>query len=191
MLNRKCFLVFILAFFTFISFSHAIQPIRIKTSISASDKIKKSLRKCFQKELWTLEDVEVVEENPDINIIVMGMRLQSGKKSKDDLFAVSAIVTEPFKNEDLGFLMKEYSESAHKLYAIVTSDLIYLQGFWMKVDPDLKEVCKYLVNKFDNAALTSFRERRQEIKQDEIKEDLPHQHDLPEITPEEIGGTTE
>jgi hypothetical protein len=136
---------------------------KVKVRVSANENIKGSVGSYINRELRSLNDVELVDSNPEweINVLAMETKTVSGYKSG---FVLSTVIINRFDNQMLlAALPQNYKEAASKM----TSSLWWYPDHWVITGStdDLHKLCKEIVADFDTKHLEESRKSFREIKE--------------------------
>jgi len=124
---------------------------RVKVIVSAKENIKSSLTSYLNRELRSLNDVELVETDPEweLNVLAVELKTTGGYKSG---VALSVVIISPFINQMLsGFFQEQFEDAGLKM----TSDLYLYPDHWLNVGPadKLQDLCKDVIATFDTKHL--------------------------------------
>lgn len=136
---------------------------KVKVQVTASDNIKGSVSSYINRELRSLGDVELVEENPEwiINILAMELQTVGGHKSG---VAVSTVIINTFNNQ----LLSDWFQPEFKNVGIqVTSGLAWYPDQWLNVGSSdgLQKLCKGIVADFDTKYLEEDRKSFRRVRE--------------------------
>jgi hypothetical protein len=136
---------------------------RVAVIVSAKGNIKNLITSYVTRELRSLSDVVIVENNPQwvLAIVAFELRTKGGEKTG---VAFSTVVLEPFNNNMLKTLLQEkYKDSGFSL----TSNLYKFQAQWLQVgsESDIRSICSGIVADFDGEHLEKRRKLFQQIKE--------------------------
>ena len=134
---------------------------RVKVSVSADENIKGMVTSYINRELRSLQDVEVVDRDPEweLQILAMEVSTKGGYKSG---IVLSVVILSKFSSQILlPFVSGSYKEAVDKL----TSNLYYYPDHWLIVDStkDLKQSCIGIVADFDTKYLEQSRKINREL----------------------------
>jgi hypothetical protein len=160
---RKLFSILCLAalLFILVSGARAANSIeiefnaRVTVEVSATENIKGLIHSFLTRELRSLEDVLIVDEDPDYKLEVAAVELTSNKGQKTGV-ALSILILMPFDSELFTPLLEaKYKESSE----LITTNLYNLNKHWLRVgsDDDLRKICQKIVADFDSQHLESSR----------------------------------
>lgn len=136
---------------------------RVKVTVSASESIKDSVSSYLNRELRSLNDVEVVNDNPDWEISVVAMELKTVGGYKNGI-ALSTVIVTPFNNQSLsGFFQPKFKTTGLQM----TSGLSWYPDQWLNVGSadDLQKQCKDIITNFDVTTLEESRKSLQKVKE--------------------------
>jgi hypothetical protein len=154
---------FVLALFcSCVLFSPAIaedlQPFsgRVQVSVSANESIKGKIESYLSRELRSLGDVVVTDDNPRwiLSVVALESESKSGYKTGVDL---SVVILEPFNNQ---FFVDMVPEKSKELASSMTSSLYSYSGHWLRVGApeDLRSICNGIIADFDSSELKEARD---------------------------------
>jgi len=128
---------------------------KVKVSVGGEESIKSSVSSYLNRELRSLGDVEIVDDNYEwaINITALENKIVGGKKSG---FTIAAIFIQSFNNQ----LLRELVEPKHQDFVIkMTSGLSYYPDGWVVIGgpESLQELCKKIIADFDTECLEKVR----------------------------------
>ena len=137
--------------------------LRVAVNVSAKGNIKNLITSYVTRELRSLSDVVIVENNPqwELNIVAVEIRTKGGKKTG---VAFSTVVLEPFNNQMLTTMIQEkYKDIGSSL----TSNLYEFQAQWLQVgsESDIRSICSGIVADFDGEHLEKRRKLYQQFKE--------------------------
>ncbi|HKQ23146.1 MAG TPA: hypothetical protein VJT81_01735 [Burkholderiales bacterium] len=139
---------------------------KVRLHVSADTSIKSSIVSYLSRELRSLGDVEIVDENPGWELYVVAMEVTTVSGIKTG-FALTSVVINPFDNQKLSPLLQPVSRD---LGLTITQGLVNTNGHWLYVGGELQNLCKQAVTDFDvtleesrkiNRILKSFIEKKQ------------------------------
>lgn len=133
----------------------------IKLVISADDEIQNQVYSYISRELRSLGDVTVVEDDPQwiIQIVAIQRKSKSGHKLG---YAFSEIILSPFRPI---YLKNLFCENDYKSLQAFTKDLVEVEGHRIRIYPEgqLQDICQELVADFDVEHLKPEREFLEEV----------------------------
>ncbi|MBO2568535.1 hypothetical protein [Shewanella algae] len=135
-----------------------LQPFsgRVQVSVSASDTIKGKIESYLSRELRSLGDVVVTDDNPRwiLSIVALESESKSGYKTGVEL---SVVILEPFNNQ---FVVNMVPEKSKDLVSGMTSSLYSYSGHWLRVGApeDLRSICNGIIADFDSSELKEARD---------------------------------
>jgi len=126
-------------------------PVKAKVSVLGSESIKSSVSSYLNRELRSLNDVELVDDDYEweIRICAIEIKMQTGQKAG---FALSSVIIQTFYNRPLSLWVKP----RHLDYVLdLTSGLSYypIQRLRVGGPEDLQEMCKDVIADFDTQRL--------------------------------------
>jgi hypothetical protein len=136
---------------------------KVKVSVSAPDDIKDLVSSYLNRELRSLNDVEIVDNNPDWEIEIVAMELKTVSGYKNGI-AISTVILSPYNNQALSeFFKPEFKESG----LLITSGLSWYSDQMLNVDSsdNLQELCKTIVADFDSRELEPSRKFFRNLKE--------------------------
>lgn len=106
---------------------------KVKVSISAPDNIKGSVSSYLNRELRSLNDVEIVGNDPEWIIYMVAVELKTVGGYKSGV-AISTVIVQPFDNQLLpGLFQPKFKDIGLEL----TSGLAWYSGGWLSVSPQI------------------------------------------------------
>jgi len=128
---------------------------KVKVAISAAENLKGPVSSYLNRELRSLNDVEIVDDNSEWNINVIAMDLQTIGGYKSGV-ALSAVIFDSFDNK---LLLDWFQPKFKEIGANLTSGLSYHPDLLLKVGSadHLQELCKAIVVDFDAQILEKYR----------------------------------
>lgn len=128
---------------------------RVKVTITADENIKPSLSSYLNRELRSLSDVELVDNNPEweMNVLATEVKTVGGYKSG---VVISTVIMSSFNNQMLsGFFQPKFKGTG----LTMTSELFRYPDHWLNVGStdDLQRLCKRIVADFDTKHLEESR----------------------------------
>jgi hypothetical protein len=159
-----CWFRSIIIFFAFIAFSVEAYSAdtstmnfiaRVKVTVTASDDVMGTVSSYMKRELLSLNDVELVDDNPEWEINVMALELRTVGGYKTGV-AVSTVIINHYNNQLLsGFFQQKFKDTGLQM----TSQL-YLhpeQRLNIGSPDDLYKICRDIVGDFDTKYLEKSR----------------------------------
>lgn len=115
---------------------------KVKVEISANDNIKELVTSYVNRELRTLNDVELVDEGPDRVLSILAV------ETDDSRVALSTVIYSPFNNK---LLVSRLASEHKELWRDVTSRLVFrpVQALYTDRSDNLQKICKKIVASFD------------------------------------------
>lgn len=134
---------------------------RVKVSITADDDIKGTVTSYIHRELRSLNDVEIVDSDPEweLMIIAMEAKTTTGHKTGNVL---SVLILSKFNNS----LLLSISGSNKEIVSELTSHLYHFPEQWfLRQGPtkNLKDMCDKIVADFDTSCLEESRKSHREM----------------------------
>lgn len=127
-----------------------LQPFsgRVSVSVSANDDIKGKIESYISRELRSLGDIVVTDDNPRwiLSIVALESTTKSGYKSGIE---ISVVILEPFDNS---LVISQVNEKSKEFVSTMTSGLHSFSGQWLRVGApeDLRSICNGIVADFDS-----------------------------------------
>lgn len=121
---------------------------KVQLSVSANENIKGQIESYINRELRSLHDVVLVDEDADWELSLLALEPSVGGH-KSGAIALSLVVLTPFSN---GVLSGMFQEEAEDMGALVTEGLYSYPDHYLRVGPEdeLREMCAGLVADFDS-----------------------------------------
>jgi hypothetical protein len=126
--------------------------VSLQVSVSAEENIKGISNSYLSRELRSLQDVELVDRNPEWVLSVIIMDLTTKRETKVG-FVISVMIMRKFPND---YLMSRLTKSEDKEYfKDITSDLYFSPDHRMNTGAlaDLRDMCSEIVAYFDTKHL--------------------------------------
>ena len=125
---------------------------KVKVSVTAEGNIKNRVSSYLNRELRALNDVELVETNPEWEISVIAMELKSVGGTKTG-FALSTVILISYDNRLLcSFFEAEYKALEYTAAVVKETSSLYLRpSQWLNIGStdDLQRICRDVVADFD------------------------------------------
>ncbi len=124
---------------------------RVKVTVTASDNIKSNIVSYLNRELRSLNDVELVDTKPDWEICVLALELSNVGGYKTGV-ALATVYLKHFENEGIG----EWFKPQNKKNALnITSSLYWRPDYWLVAGStdDVQKLCKDIIAYFDSSNL--------------------------------------
>jgi len=137
---------------------------RVKVIVSGDENIKGVITSYLNRELRSLNDVELVDSDPEWTIMVMAMEARTIGGYKSGIILSTNIIRH-FSNQILSSLFQEkFKEAGLK----ITSNLYWDVDQWLNVGPadKLQELCKKAIANFDTKHLEEGRKFFRKMKED-------------------------
>jgi uncharacterized membrane protein YheB (UPF0754 family) len=167
---KKIFLIVILSLITNLSFAADTINLRFSarvevqvSDLSPDDNLKDTVSSYIKEELRSLNDVKLVDTNPEWEIDIMATRVTTSKGYKPRV-AFSIVTFKPFDNWMLSPLLQpKYRDYGLKLISALSSSIEHS----MRLDSidNLQEMCKEIVAHFDSNQLEKSRKSFREMKE--------------------------
>lgn len=136
---------------------------RVKVTVSAPDNIKGAVSSYLNRELRSLNDVELVDTKPEweINVLAMELKTVGGYKSG---VVLSTVIINSFDNQMLSVF---FQPNLKDIGLYMTSSLSWYPDHWMNVGStdDLQRLCKDIVADFDTKHLEESRKSFRRAKE--------------------------
>lgn len=134
---------------------------RVSVGVSADENIKGKIESYIARELRSLGDVIVTNDNPNwaIDIVALEAETRSGYKNGVNL---SVVITKPFVNT---FLVNQLDENYKSWVSAATTGLCRIYAEWLRIGSpeDLRSICNGIVADFDVHFLQPERKSWQEF----------------------------
>jgi len=129
---------------------------RVQVLVSASDSIKGKIESYLSRELRSLGDIVVTDDNPRwiLSVVALEAESKGGFKTGVDL---SVVILESFNNQ---YVVNVTPEKSKKLVSVMTSSLYSYTGHWLRVGApeDLRSMCNGIIADFDSSELKKARD---------------------------------
>jgi len=123
---------------------------RGRVNFSGPDNIKGSVSRYLNRELRSLNDVEIVENDPEWIIYMVAVELKTVGGYKSGV-AISTVIVQPFDNQLLsGLFQPKFKDIGLEL----TSGLTWYSGGWLSVSPQI--TCRTCARKTSLNSIRSF-----------------------------------
>jgi hypothetical protein len=142
--------------------------IRVKLACSAQDNIRGEVESYLRRELRSLNDVILVDENPDLEVRIIAMEQKTTDGIKVGL-VFSVVVLEPMADTIKFWVMSQGKIAYDKLAFMdkLKDDLrIYAyKAHWVRTGPieELRSICQKIVARFDIDHLEEARKSHQQF----------------------------
>jgi hypothetical protein len=131
--------------------------VKVKVSLSSDDSIMTSVSSYLNRELRSLGDVELVDNDPEWVIFVLALEIKREARRTNGV-ALSTVFIRSFNNKVLGPLVEPKFKDA---VLDLTSNLSYYNNTNHSLNvgatEDLQEMCKEIIAKFDMKCLEESR----------------------------------
>ena len=128
---------------------------RVQVSVSASDSIKGKIESYLSRELRSLGDIVVTDDNPRwlLSIVALESESKGGYKTGVDL---SVVILKPFNNQ---LLIDNAPEKSKEAISFLTSSLYSYSDHWllMGAPEELRSICNRIIADFDSRYLNESR----------------------------------
>ena len=144
---------------------------RVKLTVSASDSIRDAVTNCLDRELRGLNDVRLVDDEPQWEIGVLALEVKSTRGYRGGI-VLSTVILSRFQS-DKGAPGSHPAEQVSGFPQ--TSDLWEYPGHSLHMDASdrLQMMCKQIVADFDAKHLEKSRKRFREMQQTQESVRLP------------------
>jgi len=149
---------------------------RVKVSVSADENIKGTVTSYINRELRSLQDVEIVDRDPEWELQILAMEISTKGGYKTGI-VLSVVILSKFSNQ---FLLDRVADSYKEIVGNLTSSLYYYPDHWLRVgsNEDLKSLCNGIVADFDTRYLEESRKMHRQLmeilqKNKTTREDKP------------------
>jgi len=140
-----------------------LQPFagRVQVAVSASDSIKGKIESYLSRELRSLGDIVITDDNPRWILSVVALEAESKGGYKTGV-VLSVVILEPFNNQ---FVVNMVPEKTKELVSGMTSSLFSYSGHWLRMGApeDLRSICNGIIADFDSIELKSARDLWQKM----------------------------
>lgn len=137
---------------------------KVKVTVSADESIKNSVSSYLNRELRSLGDVDIVDNNPEWQLSILGGELETAGGRKTGV-VLSTVILTPFNSKILlsQQLKPEYKDKALQM----TSQLFWYPEHWLRIGPadSLQTLCKEIIAAFDTKYLEEQRRSRRSFKE--------------------------
>lgn len=142
---------------------------RVKIDVSADENIKEEVQSYLARELRSLNDVIIVDENPEWELSIIAMELSTKEGYKKGI-GFSIVILKPFNFnhrfvEILKTLFGESISDKVELIDSLTYHVYSYEGHWLQTGPTdgLKSICQKIVVNFDSNHLEKSRKFYQQM----------------------------
>jgi hypothetical protein len=139
----------------------------VQANVNADENIKAPISSYLNRELRSLNDVSIVESNPEWIIDITASELTYSSGQKTGAVAISIVITSPYRNKALSSMLQpNYKDFGLRL----TSNLVHFYSHWLFLGStdDLQMISKRIVTSFDTQILEDqrklFRQAQEEFK---------------------------
>lgn len=137
---------------------------RVELSVSSSEQITGEGTSYLSRELRSLPDVTIVEQDPDwlMSVVALEVKTKGGYTAG---VAISIVILKPYKTAPLKVVVGPLTPDKEKLVDMATTDLYSYQGQWLRTgaSSELKELCQGIIADFDSKHLDKDRKFHQEM----------------------------
>jgi hypothetical protein len=161
---KACVAFLLLCSFPIISLAEDLAPFSAKVSVSvtAQDNIKGLIESYIGRELRSLGDIVVSDDNPRwiISILAIEQASRSGQKLG---VVMSTAITESFDN---GLILDKVSADRKEIVSFLTTGLCHVSGHWINTGAtdELRLLCDQTVAQFDSSVIKPARTSYQNYK---------------------------
>ena len=135
-------------------------PFRVSVVVSADGSTKSRVESFISRELRSLGDVVVTNDNPEwtFSIVVIEPKLENGRRVG---IVLSTVILRRFNNT-----MTVYNtrDERKEFVSNITSNLYSLPDHLLNMGTDLREICSEIVADFDSDKLKDARETKEIFK---------------------------
>ncbi len=134
---------------------------RVKVTVSSNDNIKDTVSSYLNRELRALNDVELVDTDPEWVIDVMAMELKTSSGRKPGVVLSTVISLYYDKQEVINLVKPMYIDTLPR------HGLQISYWHWLEVDStdNLQSICKKMVAEFDTQYLEAGRKSFRKMKE--------------------------
>ena len=131
---------------------------RVNLIVSGDQNIKGEVTSYITRELRSLNDVIIVDENADWQISILAMEAITKGSYKGGI-ALSVVILRPFNNNILKPFIGKLTADQSNLIDALTSFLYRYEEHWLRIGSpdDLKSICQGIVADFDSKHLEKSR----------------------------------
>jgi len=144
---------------------------RVKVNVSADENISSRIESYIKRELRSLQDVTVVEDNANYEILIIALEPETISGHKTGGIVLSILILEPIDVATLVNVLKIYNiiypEKINQAGKIIGAQQpCCVHDFRLQTGPaeDLKRLCEEMVADFDSKFLEYGRKTYQELK---------------------------
>ena len=180
-MKKIIYLLLFLWLLPIICFAQELQPFsgRVSVSVSANDNIKGKIESYISRELRSLGDIIVTDDNPRwiLRIVALESTTKGGYKSGID---ISVVILKPFNNDLIISIISQVDEKSKEVVSLLTSNLYSFSDHSLRVGApeDLRSICSGIVADFDTQHIKPARDFWQKFidyqKTQENKKDSPN-----------------
>jgi hypothetical protein len=149
------------------AFAQDYPKFKVDLSLTAVESISTKISSYIKRELRSLNDVEIDEENPSWVISIVAQPIKVGQNSVG--VAISTVIIESFESYGLNdfviYELRDHFDSVTSKFYILKNQYIQTGG-----EEHLKRMCEGIVADFDNDYLEPTRKFRREKKK--LKKEL-------------------
>lgn len=135
---------------------------RVKVTVAASDNVMDTVSSYMKRELLSLNDVELVDDNPEWEINVMALELRTVGGYKVGV-AVSTVIISHYNNQ----LLADFFQQKFKDTGLEMTSQLYLHPehrLNIGLPDDLNKICRDIVGDFDTKYLEESRKDFRKMK---------------------------
>jgi hypothetical protein len=142
---------------------NARSPATVKLTVSASDSIKEPVTSCLTRELRALDHVRLVSDQPDWEISVLALEVQSTRGYRGGI-AISTVIVSRFQNEKTAPLSRPDERVSGLAQA---SNLWDYPAHSLHLDASdrLQVMCKQIASDFDARQLEKSRKHFRDTRE--------------------------
>ncbi|MFX0141946.1 MAG: hypothetical protein ACFFDN_50380 [Candidatus Hodarchaeota archaeon] len=156
--------IFILCLYkTLFSQQIAIPPFNVNIKITTPENWKHTyyLESCLKRELRSLKDIIITDENPDYTLCIAASELTFFDKSSS--FIIAYIILHNLNSEKMINDLKELPQNKKEIIRLLTKNLSSLNAYSLIHDENLEILCKQIISFFDTKILEEDRQYYQKI----------------------------
>jgi hypothetical protein len=137
---------------------------RVQLSVSASEDIKSILQSYLARELRSLGDISLVDDEADFKVIVIGMNTYSDNNTMIG-YTIATTIVEPFDNQLMLTFLRASTSNPNIADTIdkLTKNLCIYHTTIINTDSDLKRLSGTIVANFDSDYVEADRKLHREI----------------------------
>jgi len=127
----------------------------VKITVKGDESVTNSVNKYLKRELESLSDVDIVDNNFRFQLSVLAMEIEFAGFYKTGV-VLSSVILIPFDNSVLAYKFRPENKNEGLQ---LTSHLFLEQDHWLNMGSpgDVEDICKKVVAKFDSQYLQPYR----------------------------------